>query len=159
MKKGCLIAACLFGLLVSLLCVRLATRPPVRRRHRHRYSGREPPAEAQTQAAADGPRFPEGVPIGESAPGTPLRVPAREAETEPAPDGTLLWEAELANRVTGSFECLGAEGAAGGAALWVRDGTGRNNPDRYYPPSRAHLEDLAARIDSILDADVITTQP
>ena len=26
-------------------------------------------------------------------------------------------------------------------------------------PSRAHLEDVAARIDAILDADVVTTQP
>lgn len=52
-------------------------------------------------------------------------VKARRAELTPRDDGALVWEAEWANRITGSWACLPVENASEGAALWAREGSGR----------------------------------
>jgi hypothetical protein len=53
----------------------------------------------------------------------------------PDPNGILVWEAEWANRLLGSWACLPMEGSSQGAALWSRDGSGRSieRPFRPWP--------------------------
>jgi len=95
---------------------------------------------------ADSALVPEplGVPPAETASFVaPNTDPATVIPATPAlnrdPDGTLLWEAEWANRVTGSFACLPSVGASGGVALWEREGTGRNNGLEYVPPNKPNV--------------------
>jgi len=42
-------------------------------------------------------------------------------------DDRTVWEAEWPNRMTGTFELLPSSHCSGQGALWVRDGTGRQN--------------------------------
>lgn len=51
-------------------------------------------------------------------------------------DGVIVWEAEWANRVTGSYECLPAEDTGGGFALWSRQGSGRSLQMHYHRPRK-----------------------
>ena len=66
--------------------------------------------------------------------------------SSPPPDARALAALQL-RRLAGRVNAMLKRADAEQASLVLDD------------PSRAHLEDLAARIDSILDADVITTQP
>jgi len=56
-------------------------------------------------------------------------------------DGAIVWEAEWANRITGSYECLPAADTGGGFALWSRQGSGRSLQMHYHRPRR-HEGDL-----------------
>jgi len=85
-------------------------------------------------------RAPREPQVGAGQPAGPVVVEPLRPRL--ADDGaqTVVWEAEWANRVTGSFACLPSEGASGGVALWAREGTGRNNGDVYGPPRNPHLD-------------------
>lgn len=69
-----------------------------------------------------------------------VAVQALPLELAKRADGVLLWEAEWANRLTGSFACLASEDTGGGSALWAREGTGRNNDTRYHPPGKKFMD-------------------
>ena len=66
--------------------------------------------------------------------------------SSPPPDARALAALQL-RRLAGRIVAVLKRADAGDAKLVLDD------------PSRAHLDDLAARIDSILDADIIATQP
>ena len=49
-----------------------------------------------------------------------------------APESDILvWEAEWANYMDGSFECLAGEDTGNGAAVWAIEGTGRHASSKY----------------------------
>ena len=66
--------------------------------------------------------------------------------SSPPPDARALAALQL-RRLAGRVDAVLKRADAKGSKLVLDD------------PSRAHLEDVAARIDAILDADVVTTQP
>lgn len=85
---------------------------------------------------------------------TPLSLSLPDSSLPPAPgviqpvvpylsqtaSGSVVWEAEWANRITGTFEVLPCRGAGGNLALWAREGTGRNNQDGYVPPQYPYVD-------------------
>lgn len=71
----------------------------------------------------------------------PFRLTARA-------DGGLVWEAEWANRLTGSWDCLPMKGAGGDAVLWAREGTGRRSTVPVLPRTKGP----AVPVDSPIDA-------
>ncbi len=68
----------------------------------------------------------------------------------PRADGALVWEAEWANRLSGSWECLPMKEAGGDAVLWAREGTGR----RSAPNTLPRLKGIAVPGESPLECGV-----
>lgn len=72
---------------------------------------------------------------------------AQPLRLAPRADGGLVWEAEWANRLTGSWDCLPMSDAGGDAVLWAREGTGR----RSAFPAMPHVKGPAVPGSSPLD--------
>ena len=85
---------------------------------------RAEPRETASRPRVDGPSAP-------SAARAVATVVAPAVQLAPRADGTIAWEAEYANRVTGTFAVLPSTDTSGGFALWCREGQGKNNTMPY----------------------------
>lgn len=100
---------------------------------------REAPAETGNRPAVAGPEI---SPNGDAS-----ATATSDEQFEPdairlanRDDGVIVWEGEWANRMTGTFEILPGEDTGRDAALWVREGTGRNNGGRFVVPHHPYVD-------------------
>ena len=73
---------------------------------------------------------------GEASPSRRGELTIIRPRLSPRADGVIVWEAEWANGITGSYECLPAKDTGGGFALWSRQGSGRSQQMHYHRPHR-----------------------
>ena len=102
---------------------------------------REAPAEMLERPIVQGPVETPGL-VTEEPAQPAYDVVARPPVIVTSTDRSVIWEAEWANVIRGTFECLPAQDAGGGMAVWAMEGTGRNNGSTALDPYRHRIRGL-----------------